>query len=367
MAAGVLKPVPEYTAHGSVLVFPKPERLRAPAIPAMASAHSQAREVKTMSVTSVVVGIDVAKAHVDVWVLGAKLEAQRFDNEADAHLALAAALQPLGVALVVMEATGGYEAALACALQAAGLPVAVVNPKQARDFARSMGRLAKTDRIDAHMLAQLAGVLVRRDDLARFIRPVSNVQQQALAALVTRRRQLLGMLLSERQRLALAISMVRPSIEAMILAIRAQLDELDSQMLTHVREHFAELDTLLRSASGIGPIASATLMAELPELGRLSRREIAALVGVAPMANDSGRSHGRRRVQGGRFDVRRVLYMAALVAAHHNPVIQTFYKRLIGAGKLPKVALVACMRKLLVTLNAMVRTNTAWNHSPHSA
>ena len=144
-----------------------------------------------MSATSVVVGIDVAKAHVDVAVLGAKLEAQRFDNEAEGHSALAVALQPLGVALVVMEATGGYEAALACALQAAGLPVAVVNPKQARDFAKAMGRLAKTDRIDARMLAELATVLVRRDDLARFIRPLTDAQQQALAALVTRRRQLL--------------------------------------------------------------------------------------------------------------------------------------------------------------------------------
>ena len=320
-----------------------------------------------MSASSVVVGIDVAKAHVDVSVLGAKLDAQRFDNEADAHSALAAALQPLGVALVVMEATGGYEVALACALQAAGLPVAVVNPKQARDFAKSMGCLAKTDRIDARMLAELAAVLVRRDDLARFIRPLSNAQQQALAALVTRRRQLLGMLLSERQRLQLAITVVRPSIEAMLLAIRAQLDEVEAQMVGHVRQHFAELDTLLRSASGIGPIASATLIAELPELGRLSRREIAALVGVAPMANDSGGSHRRRRVQGGRSDVRRVLYMAALVAARHNPAIQTFYKRLIGAGKLPKVALVACMRKLLTTLNSMVKTNKPWDMSLHRA
>ena len=320
-----------------------------------------------MSAPSVVVGIDVAKAHVDVCVLGATLEAQRFDNDAQAHSALAAALQPLGVALVVMEATGGYEAALACALQAAGLPVAVVNPKQARDFAKSMGRLAKTDRIDAHMLAELAGVLVRRDDLARFILPLTSAQQQALAALVTRRRQLLTMLLSERQRLQLALPIVRPSIEAMVLAIRAQLDDVQTQMVGHVREHFAELDTLLRSVSGVGPIASATLIADLPELGRLNRREVAALVGVAPMANDSGTTRGRRRVQGGRFEIRRVLYMAALVAAHHNPAIQAFYKRLRDAGKLPKVALVACMRKLLTMLNAMVKTNKPWDGSLHGA
>jgi transposase len=318
-----------------------------------------------MSVTSVVVGIDVAKAHVDVSVLGARFDAQRFDNEAEAHSALAAALKPLGVTLVVMEATGGYEAALACALQAAGLPVAVVNPRQARDFAKSMGRLAKTDRIDARMLAEFAAVLARREDLASFIRPLSDAQQQALAAMVTRRRQLVTMMLSERQRLQLAIAIVRPSIEAMIEAIRKQLDDVEAQMVSHVQAHYAELDKLLRSASGIGPVASATLIAELPELGRLNRREIAALVGVAPMANDSGNSKGRRRVQGGRFEIRRVLYMATLTAARHNPAIKTFYDRLLAAGKLPKVALVACMRKLLTSLNAMVKTNKPWDKSLH--
>ncbi len=320
-----------------------------------------------MSASSVVVGIDVAKAHVDVSVLGAMLEAQRFDNEAEAHSALAATLKPLDVALVVMEATGGYEAALACALQAAGLPVAVVNPRQARDFAKSMGRLAKTDRIDARMLAEFAAVLVRRDDLASLIRPLADAQQQVLAAMVTRRRQLVAMMLSERQRLQLAIAVVRPSIEAMIEAIRKQLDDVEAQMVSHVQANYAELDKLLRSASGIGPVASATLIAELPELGKLNRREIAALVGVAPMAKDSGNTKGRRRVQGGRFEIRRVLYMAALSAAHHNPTIKAFYDRLKTAGKLPKVALVACMRKLVTMLNAMVKTNKPWDTSLHGA
>jgi transposase len=314
-----------------------------------------------MSVTSVVVGIDVAKAHVDVSVLGVKLDVQRFVNDADGHSALVAALQPFAVSLVVMEATGGYEAAIACALQAAGLSVAVVNPRQARDFAKSMGQLAKTDAVDARLLAEFASVLVRREDLATFIRPLPDDKQQTLAALVTRRRQLLTMLGAERQRLQLAIAKVRPSIEAMIKAIRAQLDDVEAQMVGHVKEHYEELDKLLRSASGIGPVASATLIAELPELGRLNRREIAALVGVAPMANDSGTTRGRRRIQGGRFEIRRVLYMAALVAAKHNPPIKAFYQRLLAAGKLPKVALVACMRKLLTTLNAMVKTNTPWD------
>jgi len=347
----------------AALVFMKPERLRA----RPSSAHAQAGDPKTMSATLVVVGIDVAKAQVDVAVLGAALDAPQFINEAEGHSALAAALIPLGVALVVMEATGGYEAALACALQAAGLAVAVVNPKQARDFAKSLGKLAKTDRTDGRMRGEFAAVLARRDDLAHFIRPLANSEQQALAALVTRRRQLLTMLLGERQRLQLAMALVRPSIEAMITAIRAQLDDVEAQMVDHVREHFAELDQLLQSASGIGPVASATIIAELPELGRLNRREIAALVGVAPMANDSGTSRGRRHVGGGRFEIRRVLYMATLSAARHNPSINAFYVRLLAAGKFPKVALVACMRKLLTILNAMVRYNKPWDQSLHNA
>jgi transposase len=347
----------------AALVFRKPERLRAPG----SSAHAQAGEAKTMSDNSVVVGIDVAKGHVDCAVLGADFAARQFANDIDGHSALAAALQPLGVALVVMEATGGYETALACALQAADFAVAVVNPKQARDFAKGMGRRAKTDRIDAQALAELAATLVRRSDLARFIRPLPDAQQHELAALVTRRRQLLTMLGAERLRLQLATAKVRPSIEALIEAIRAQLEDIDAQMQAHVQEHFAPLDALLRSARGIGPIASATLIATLPELGRLNRREISALVGVAPLANDSGTSHGRRRVTGGRFQVRRVLYMATLTATVHNPNIKAHYQRLIAAGKLPKVALVACMRKLLIMLNAMVRNQTPWRNGPHPA
>lgn len=320
-----------------------------------------------MSALSVTVGIDVAKAHVDVCVLGTHSDVQRFANDVDGHSALAAALQSLDVGLVVMEATGGYEAALACALQAVGLHVAVVNPRHARDFARSMGRLAKTDAVDARMLAEMAAVLVHREDLARYLRPVADECQQWLAALVTRRRQLLAMLGSERQRLQITNRKLHPSIEAIITVIKAQLDDLETQMVGHVREHFGELDGLLQSTNGIGPVASATLIAQLPELGRLNRREIAALVGVAPMSNDSGNRKGRRRVQGGRFEIRGVLYMATLTAARYNPVIRAFYERLKAAGKLPKVALVACMRKLLTMLNAMVRTGKPWDASLHSA
>lgn len=315
-----------------------------------------------------VVGIDVAKAHVDVGVRGgSSLEAARFANDAEGHTALIAQMGALKPGLVVLEATGGYEAALACALQAAGLPVAVVNPKQARDFAKSMGRLAKTDRIDAAMLAEYAATLLRREDLARFLLPLTEARQKDLAALVTRRRQLVTMLVSERQRLQMATAMVRPGIEAVIKFLRSQIDDVEGQMREHVHKHFADLDALLRSAKGIGPVASAMLIADLPELGRLDRRAIAALVGVAPMASDSGRSRGHRFIKGGRFELRRILYMAAFVAARHNPVIKAFYARLIAAGKPPKVALVACMRKLLTILNAMVRTSSPWCDPAHLA
>ncbi len=316
-----------------------------------------------MSDSVVVVGIDVAKEHVDVHLLGVAFEPKPFANDVDGHTGLISQLKPLRPELVVLEATGGYEAALACALQAAGLPVAVVNPKQARDFAKSMGRLAKTDRIDAAMLAQFAATLIRREDLARFLLPLADERQNELAALVTRRRQLVTMLVSERQRLQLATAIVRPGIEAVIKFLRSQIDEVEGQMKAHVRSHFRELDALLRSAKGVGPVASAMLIADLPELGRLDRRAISALVGVAPMACDSGRSRGRRFIKGGRFELRRVLYMAAFAAARSNPAIKLFYQRLIAAGKPRKVALVACMRKLLTILNAMVRTATPWSDS----
>jgi transposase len=316
-----------------------------------------------MSTSSVVVGIDVAKAQVDIAVKGAPVSPARFDNEIDGHTALITVLQPLRPQLVVMEATGGYEAALACALQAAGLAVAVVNPRQARDYAKALGRLAKTDRIDADGLAEFGRMLLTRPDLARYLKPLESLEQQDLAALVTRRRQLVTMLGMERQRLAFARPAVRGSVEALIEAIKKQLADVDGGMAKHVAAHFAELDRLLRSATGIGPVASATLIADLPELGHLTRRQIAALVGVAPLAWDSGQMRGRRRIQGGRFELRRTLYMATLTAAHHNPLIRSYYQRLVTAGKLKKVALVACMRKLLTILNAMAKTHTAFNPS----
>jgi len=310
-----------------------------------------------MSGSSVMIGIDVASAHVDVAAIGGELPVAlgRVANDAEGHSALADGLARLTPALVLMEATGGYEAALACALQVAGLRVAVINPRMARDFARAMQRLAKTDRIDAATLAEFAGVLARRPDCERFIRPLSEPEQQDLAALVTRRRQLVSMQLAERQRLRLARLVARPSIEALLAAIARQLDEVEAQLARHVEQHHAAMAKLLQSVAGIGKVAAATLLAELPELGRLNRRQICALVGVAPYANDSGASRGRRHIAGGRFELRRALYMATLTATRHNAAIRAFYERLVAAGKLKKVALVACMRKLITHLNALTR------------
>jgi len=315
----------------------------------------------------VVVGIDVAKAHLDVAVLGREVTSGRFANDPEGLGSLAAMLEPLKPTLVVMEASGGYEAEAACALVAAGLAVAVVNPRQARDFARAMGTLAKTDRLDARLLAELAAVLVRRDDLARFLQAPAEKERLDLEALVARRRQLVTLLLAERQRLALARPAVRQSIEGLIGAIRAQLDDLDREMRSQVAAHHADLDGLLQSASGIGPVISATVIAELPELGRLDRRAIAALVGVAPFARDSGLHRGRRCISGGRRELRRALYMGTLTATRYNPVIRAFYERLLAVGKPKKVALVACMRKLLGILNAMVRDGQRFNLSLHAS
>jgi transposase len=303
------------------------------------------------------VGIDVASTHVDVVAIGAELPAalRHVSNDTEGHSVLADGLARLKPELVLMEATGGYETGLACALQAAGLRVAVVNARMARDFGRAMQRLAKTDRIDAATLAEFADILARRPDCERFIRPLSQPEQQDLSALVTRRRQLVSMQLSERQRLRLARAVARPSIEAMLEAIARQLDDMEAEMVRHIEQHYSQMAKLLQSVAGIGKVAAATLIAELPELGRLNRRQICALVGVAPYANDSGASRGRRRIVGGRFEVRRALYMATLSATRHNAAIRAFYQRLVAAGKLKKVALIACMRKLITHLNAIAR------------
>ncbi|EED3242870.1 IS110 family transposase [Salmonella enterica subsp. enterica] len=310
------------------------------------------------------VGIDVSKATLDIAASSA-IEPFSVTNDTDGFDSIIAELREYSVALVLMEATGGLEAAVACALQAEGFEIAVVNPRQARDFARAMGYLAKTDRIDARVLAQMAEVINRHPERSRFIRALPDAERQVLNAMVVRRRQLIAMLGAERNRLYLAPPQSRKSINTIIKALEDELARIDDDMNNHIRSHFKELSERLSGIKGVGTMTVAALLAEVPELGRLSRREISALVGVAPVNRDSGTMRGRRTIFGGRAGVRTALYMAALVATRYNPVIKAFYTRLVAAGKPKKVALVACMRKLLTILNAMLRKNEEWNESYH--
>lgn len=312
------------------------------------------------------VGIDVSKATLDIAASSA-IEQFSIGNDADGFDFIIAELRKHSVALVLMEATGGLEAAVACALQVEGFEIAVVNPRQARDFARAMGYLAKTDRIDARVLAQMAEVINRHPERGRFIRALPDAERQVLAAMVVRRRQLITMLVAERNRLYLAHPQSRKSINTIIKALEDELARIDEDMNNHIRSHFKELSERLSRIKGVGSMTVAALLAEVPELGQLSRREISALVGVAPVNRDSGTMRGRRTIFGGRAGVRRSLYMAALVATRFNPVIKAFYTRLLAAGKAKKVALVACMRKLLTILNAMLRKNEEWDESYHNA
>ena len=314
----------------------------------------------------IVVGIDIAKQTFDA-AIGVARSIETFANDDEGHDALRVKLAEHTVDLIVMEATGALERNLACALQAAGFAVAVVNPRQARDFAKAMGYLAKTDRIDAKALAELAQVLSRHPERERFVTVLPTPEQQALQALVARRRQLVAMRVAEHQRLSTSHTAARKSIEAMIEAIRAQLDEVEADLARHIDTYHADLAQRLASVRGIGPATTASLIAEVPELGRLSRREISALIGVAPFNRDSGQMRGKRAIFSGRGQVRRGLYMAALAAIRFNAAIKHFYSRLVAAGKPKKVAIVACMRKLLTILNAMVRTGKSWDDSLHPA
>jgi transposase len=290
-------------------------------------------------------------------------------NDSDGIEQLARQLAGLKPELIVLEATGGYEVEAACALQGSGLMVAVVNPRAARDFARAMGALAKTDAIDARMLAAFARVLHQHPQRDRFIKPLADAELQQLQALVLRRPQLVQTLTSERQRQRwrLAHAVAKPSLERHIEFLKSELGDSDGEVAAHVEKHHAQLAKALASVPGIGAASVAVLLAELPELGKLDRRRIAALlVGVAPLNRDSGQMRGQRSIYGGRADVRRTIYMATLTAVRHNPPLKAFYDKLVAAGKRKKVALVAAMRKLLGMLNAIAKHGSTWDPSMHS-
>ncbi len=302
------------------------------------------------------VGIDVAKATVDVAVRPSG-EQRSAPNDGDGIAALVDGLGTLAPTIIVVEATGGYEAASVGELGVAGLPVAAVNPRQVRAFATAAGYLAKTDRLDAQVLAHFA------EALRPTPRPVPDAQAQELAALLERRRQIVAMRTAEQNRLgATRIDRVRARIQAHLRWLDAELREVDDELRRSLRASplWRERDDLLRSVPGVGPVVSLTLVADWPELGRLSDPQIAALVGVAPLNRDSGTLRGRRTLWGGRAAVRAALPMGTLRATRCNAAIQPFYARLLAAGKPKKVALVACMHKLFVILNAMVRHQTPW-------
>lgn len=307
-------------------------------------------------------GIDVAKEHLDLCLETTTL---RVANDAGGWDELTAKLLAANVDLVVIEATGGYERGVVCALQQAGLGVARVNPRQSRDFAKSMGVLGKTDQVDARSLRDFADVLARHEQRAKYLTPLPDERRRELAELMTRRRQLVDMRVAENNRLEHAGKRAVRSIRTVLKTLDKQLASIDDEIDTHLDRHFRAQRELLDSVEGIGPVTILTMTAGLPELGRLDRRQIAKLVGVAPLADDSGKRSGKRRTWGGRANVRAVVYMATIVAIRHNPVIRAFHSRLIAAGKPKKVAIVACMRKLLTIVNAMLRDGTKWDAARH--
>ena len=309
-----------------------------------------------MSAPQIFVGIDVAKAQLDI-ALRPTGERWAVPNE-DASIApLVTQLQAVCPVLIVLEATGGFQRAVVAALAAAALPVVVVNPRQARDFAKATGQLAKTDVLDARALAHFA------EAVRPTPRPLPDAQTDDLRALLARRRQLVAMRTAETNRLGSAPPRVQVDLQAHIAWLDQRLAALDDDLDTTLRASpvWRERETLYRSVPGIGPVCARTLVLDLPELGTLSRQRIAALVGVAPLNRDSGTLRGHRTIWGGRAHVRATLYMGTLVAVRHNPVLKAFYERLCRAGKVKKVALIACMRKLLTILNAMAKHQKPWH------
>ena len=303
------------------------------------------------------VGIDVSKSTLDVCIEPA-VETLHIAYDEAGISQLAGRLKEVSPTLIVMEATGGLEVRIATELASLGLPVAIINPRQARDFAKATGQLAKTDQVDAAVLAAFAKAIRPQ------VRPLKDADTHALDDMVSRRRQLVDMRVQETLRLGTAASKpLQKSLAKHIAWLDKQVAEVDSDLNNRLRESDAwrAKDDLLRGIPGVGAVTTLTMLAKCPELGTLNRREIAALTGVAPLANDSGKHRGKRFIWGGRADVRAVLYMAAISAIRCNDTIKAFAERLKKAGKPPKVVIVACMRKLLIIMNSMLKNNTPWN------
>lgn len=308
------------------------------------------------------VGIDVSKEYLDVYCLQHQVST-RYPNNASGIAALQETLVQLILPAVVCEASGGYEQELVWTLSAAGVRVSVVNPMRVRNFARAMGRLAKTDPLDAHCIARFA------ETFGPDAVVLASEVEQAVKGLVKRRQQLVEMLSAEKNRRSQLKGPMRDDVEAHIDWLKERIEQLEEAIKSLAAEHseWRERQSLLQSPKGIGPVVAIGLLVYLPELGQLNRKQIAALVGVAPFNRDSGGTHGKRRIWGGRAEIRSLLYMATLTAVHHNPPLRAYYQHLLEKGKLKKVALVACMRKLLTCLNAMVRDKTLWHDDQVSA
>jgi transposase len=308
------------------------------------------------------VGIDVSKARLDVAIEPTHEQWQVANDEAGIRQ-LVERLQQVQPERIVLEATGGYELPALAALGCAHLPAVAVNPRQVRDFAKATGRLAKTDGLDAQVLAHFAASVHPK------VRPLPDAATRDLAGLLARRRQLIEMRTAESNRLDLAVEAVRPEIREHLRWLDKRISQLDRDLHDRLRASplWREKDDLLRTIPGVGPVLSLTLLAEVPELGSVSHRQLAALVGVAPFNCDSGQWRGTRRIWGGRAAVRAALYMAACAAARHNPIVSALYQRLLAAGKRKKVALIACMHKLLTICNAVIAHRTAWRYQPLDA
>ena len=305
------------------------------------------------------VGIDVSKDSLEV-ALRPSNTVQSFTNDDEGIAQLIESLRPQQPALIVLEATGKYERPVARALAVEGLLFNIINPRQGRAFARATGVLAKTDRIDALLLARFAEVLQPE------ARSLKDEQTEALSDLVIRRRQIVEMITAEKNRLALATKRVRRDIQVHIRWMEKRLEDINDDIDELIRQSplRREKDQLLQSVTGVGPVLASTILASLPELGTLNRKQIAALVGVAPFNRESGRYKGKQKIQGGRASVRNVLYMGTVAGIRSNPVLRSFYERLVAKGKPKKLALTACMRKLLVILNTMLKNGTSWQNQP---
>lgn len=311
------------------------------------------------------VAFDVCKAVLDVHI---RVDAKAFQvpNTDAGFDQVAVILADYDVSLILMESTGGYEDAAACCFQSLGYDVAVINPRHARNFAIAMGQLAKTDRLDAAILADFAAVIDSRPDRARFIKPPTDEERKFLSQMVARRRQVVDLLSTEKQRLSHADDYSKQSIDKVINFIESQLKEINEDISVYVKKNYADLSKMLSKVPGIGELSVGLLIGDVPELGNIGNRQLSAVIGVAPFNHDSGKRRGKRCISGGRQNVRNVLFMGIMAATRFNPVIKAFYERLINKGKPKRVAYIACVHKLLRIINAMVRDGTSFNPELHT-